>query len=172
MQEKEKKDITNMGQALNTAKGKGEVDVKDLEAMAENCYRKRFEEQNDDQEWSFGDFYRIVAEAVEEINRRLGGTQLKVPSVDKLQEAYERHNLGEGKKLSKDEFQKLLQEVLIGAGFTGVGGVKEFLLFIFGVPALAVFIKNRIAPTSLSNDIFIPAVTSATVFLLAKLNKI
>lgn len=24
-----------------------------------------------------------------EINRRLGGTQLKVPSVDKLQEAYE-----------------------------------------------------------------------------------
>jgi len=33
--------------------------------MAENCYRKRLEEKNDDQEWSFGDFYRIVAEAVE-----------------------------------------------------------------------------------------------------------
>ncbi|CAH8265531.1 unnamed protein product [Arabidopsis lyrata] len=161
-----------MGQALDTAKGKGEVDGKDLEAMVENCYRKRLEEQNDDQEWSFGDFYRIVAEAVEEINRRLGGTQLKVPSVEKLQQAYEIHNLGEGKKLSKDEFQKLLQEVLIGAGFTGVGGVKEFLLFIFGVPAIAVFIKNRIAPTSIPNDLFIPAITSATVFLLAKLNKI
>lgn len=46
-------------------KGKGEVDGKDLEAMAENCYRKSFEEKNDDQEWSFGDFYRIVAETVE-----------------------------------------------------------------------------------------------------------
>ncbi|CAF2123610.1 hypothetical protein BRARA_C02108 [Brassica rapa] len=161
-----------MGQALNTAKGNGELNGKDLETMAENCYRKRLEEQDDDQEWSFGDFYRIVDEAVEEINRRLGGTQLKVPSVDKLQEAYERHNLGEGKKISKDEFQKLLQEVLIGAGFTGVGGVKEFLLFIFGVPALTVFLKNRIAPTSFPNDLLIPAVTSATVFLLAKLNKI
>ncbi|XP_023640303.1 uncharacterized protein LOC17890023 [Capsella rubella] len=161
-----------MGQALDTAKGKGEVDGKDLEAMVENCYRKCFEEQNDDQEWSFADFYRIVAEAVEEINRRLGGTQIKVPSVDQLQDAYKIHNLGEGKKLSKDEFQKLLQEVLIGAGFTGVGGIKEFLLFIFGVPVLAVFLKNRIAPTSITNDVFIPAVTSATVFLLAKLNKI
>ncbi|EOA28847.1 hypothetical protein CARUB_v10025091mg, partial [Capsella rubella] len=108
----------------------------------------------------------------EEINRRLGGTQIKVPSVDQLQDAYKIHNLGEGKKLSKDEFQKLLQEVLIGAGFTGVGGIKEFLLFIFGVPVLAVFLKNRIAPTSITNDVFIPAVTSATVFLLAKLNKI
>ncbi|VVB02919.1 unnamed protein product [Arabis nemorensis] len=140
--------------------------------MAENCYLKRFEEKTDDHEWSFGDFYRIVAEAVEEINRRLGGTQIKVPSVDKLQEAYERHNLGDGKKISKEEFQKLLQEVLIGAGFTGVGGVKEFLLFIFGVPAFAVFLKNRIAPASIPNDLFIPAVTSATVFVLAKLNKI
>ncbi|KFK36967.1 hypothetical protein AALP_AA4G195700 [Arabis alpina] len=161
-----------MGQALNTAKGNLEIKGKDLEAMAENCYLKRFEEKNDDQDWSFGDFYRIVAEAVEEINRRLGGTQIKVPSVDKLQEAYERHNLGDGKKISKEEFQKLLQEVLIGAGFTGVGGVKEFLLFIFGVPAFAVFLKNRIAPSSIPNDLFIPAVTSATVFLLAKLNKI
>ncbi|KAF8104646.1 hypothetical protein N665_0170s0022 [Sinapis alba] len=94
-----------MGQALNTAKGNGEVNAKDLEAMAEKCYRKRLEEQNDeDQEWSFGDFYRIVAEAVEEINRRLGGTQLKVPSVDKLQEAYERHNLGGGKRYRKKSF--------------------------------------------------------------------
>ncbi|KAF2613619.1 hypothetical protein F2Q70_00008711 [Brassica cretica] len=54
-----------MGQALNTAKGNGELNRKDLETMADNCYRKRLEEQDDDQEWSFGDFYRIVDEAVE-----------------------------------------------------------------------------------------------------------
>ncbi|CAF1800849.1 BnaC04g01700D [Brassica napus] len=89
-----------------------------------------------------------------------------VPSVDNLQEAYE------GKKIPKEEFQKLLQDVLIGAGFTGVGGIKEFLLFIFGVPAFAVFLKNRIGPTFIPNDLFTPAVTSATVFLLAKLKKI
>lgn len=50
---------------LNVAKGNGEIMGKDLEAMAENCYRKRFEAKNDDKEWSFGDFYRTVAEAVE-----------------------------------------------------------------------------------------------------------
>ncbi|KAH0882008.1 hypothetical protein HID58_058104 [Brassica napus] len=81
-------------------------------------------------------------------------------------------NLWEGKKIPKEEFQKLLQDVLIGAGFTGVGGIKEFLLFIFGVPAFAVFLKNRIGPTFIPNDLFTPAVTSATVFLLAKLKKI
>ncbi|KAL0861978.1 hypothetical protein Bca101_041096 [Brassica carinata] len=126
-----------MGRALNMAKG-NEVNAEDLEAMSENCNRKRLEEQNDGaQEWSFGDFYRIVAEAVEEINRKFGGTQLKVPSVM-------RHNFGGGKKIPKEEFQKLLQEVLIGAGITGVR-VKEFLFFIFGVPAFSVFLKNRIA---------------------------
>ncbi|KAG2290625.1 hypothetical protein Bca52824_050229 [Brassica carinata] len=150
-----------MGRALNMAKG-NEVNAEDLEAMSENCNRKRLEEQNDGaQEWSFGDFYRIVAEAY----------QLKVPSVDNLQEAYERLNLWEGKKIPKEEFQKLLQDVLIGAGFTGVGGIKEFLLFIFGVPAFAVFLKNRIGPTFIPNDLFTPAVTSATVFLLAKLKR-
>ncbi|KAL0720374.1 hypothetical protein Bca4012_034973 [Brassica carinata] len=107
-----------MGRALNMAKG-NEVNAEDLEAMSENCNRKRLEEQNDGaQEWSFGDFYRIVAEA--------------------------RHNFGGGKKIPKEEFQKLLQEVLIGAGITGVR-VKEFLFFIFGVPAFSVFLKNRIA---------------------------
>ncbi|WZZ48164.1 hypothetical protein YC2023_048271 [Brassica napus] len=92
---------------------------------------------------------------------RLGSTQLKVPSVDNLQEAYE------GKKIPKEEFQKLLQDVLIGAGFTGVGGIKEFLLFIFGVPAFAVFLKNRIGPTFIPNDLFTPAVTSATKYVFA-----
>ncbi|CAF2093665.1 unnamed protein product [Brassica rapa] len=78
--------------------------------------------------------------------------------VDNLQEAYEvKHNLGEGNKIPKEEFQKLLQ---------------KFLFFIFGVPSFAVFLKNRIALTSIPNDLFIPAVTSATAFLLAKLNKI
>ena len=49
----------------SAAKGNGELNRKDLETMADNCYRKRLEEQDDDQEWSFGDFYRIVDEAVE-----------------------------------------------------------------------------------------------------------
>ncbi|XP_010525473.1 PREDICTED: uncharacterized protein LOC104803261 [Tarenaya hassleriana] len=163
-----------MGQALNVnATGNGEKKKKeaDLETLLKNCYETHFG-GGGEKEWTFGDFYRAVAETVEDINDNLGGTQLRVPSTEKLREAYERHKIGEGEKLSKEEFQKLLSEVVIGTGFTGVGGVKEFLLFIFGVPVFAVFLKNRVAPKSVSNDLFIPAVTSATVFFLAKFNKI
>lgn len=57
---------------------------------------------------------------------------------------------------------------------TGVAGIgaKDFILYIFGVPATALFIKQRIIPRAIPNEIFIPVITSATVFVLAKLNKI
>lgn len=81
------------------------------------------------------------------------------------------HFKDEGKKLSKDEFQKILQEIIIHTGFTGFGS-KDILIYLYGIPAAALFIKQRIAPKAIPNDVFIPGITSASVFLLAKLNKI
>ncbi|CAN0901370.1 hypothetical protein LINGRAHAP2_LOCUS21383, partial [Linum grandiflorum] len=105
-----------------------------------------------------------------EINKKLNSTQFRIPDADKLKKVYNRDERKK-KTLSKEEFQKVLEEIIMGAGFTGFGS-KNIFLYIFGVPAAAMFIKQRIAPTIVPNDIFIPGITSATVLILAKLNKI
>lgn len=84
---------------------------------------------------------------------------------------FQNHHQGKGKALSKEEFQLILQEVVKHTGFTGVGA-KDILFYMFGIPATALFIKQRILPNAVKNEIFIPAVTSGTVFVLAQLNKI
>ena len=80
------------------------------------------------------------------------------------------HSLDKGQQLEKVEFQKILQEIIIDSGFTGFGS-KDTILFIFGIPLITYFIKQRVAPKSIPNEVFIPGVTSASVYLLAKLNK-
>jgi len=57
------------------------------------------------------------------------------------------------------------------SGFTGVGA-KEALLYIFGVPVTALFVKQRVGPQAIPNEFFIPGITSVTVLILAALNKI
>lgn len=81
------------------------------------------------------------------------------------------HHQGKGKSLTKEEFQKILQEVIVDTGFTGIGA-KDILFYLFGIPVTALFMKQRVAPNAIPNEIFIPGITSATVFLLAKFNKI
>lgn len=56
-------------------------------------------------------------------------------------------------------------------GFTGIGA-KEAIFYIFGVPLTALLVKQRIMPQAVADEIFIPGVTSLTVFTLAALNKI
>lgn len=84
---------------------------------------------------------------------------------------FQKHHQGKGKELKKEEFQKILQEVISDTGVTGIGA-KDTLMYIFGVPMTALFFKQRLIPNAIPNEIFIPGVTSAAVFLLAKLNKI
>ncbi|XVF40908.1 hypothetical protein PTKIN_Ptkin01aG0154600 [Pterospermum kingtungense] len=115
-------------------------------------------------------FYRAVCETIEEINKKLGITQLSVPKPTTLELAYGRYKEAAEGELSKEEFQDILQEVLIETGFTGIGG-KDILFYLFGVPVTGLMIKKR-AALKIPDDLFIPAITSATVFLLAKLNKI
>lgn len=56
-------------------------------------------------------------------------------------------------------------------GVTGIGA-KDVFFYMFGVPSTAQIIKQMLIPKAIPNELFIPVVTSVTVFLLAKLNKI
>ncbi|GJV10199.1 hypothetical protein Tco_1351740 [Tanacetum coccineum] len=106
-----------------------------------------------------------------EMNKMLGCTQFHVPKSSTLEHAYNKHHIGKEDSLSKEEFQKILQDIIMDSGVTGMG-IKDIFLFIFGIPIVTTFIKQRAAPNAIPNDVFIPAVTSASVLLLAKLNKI
>ncbi|KAK4432061.1 hypothetical protein Salat_0968200 [Sesamum alatum] len=156
-----------MGQSLNKF-GNEEKKVKEIGPVIERCYDKYFVKTED---WSSADLYHAVCQTVEEINKTTGSTQFRVPQTSTLQEAYEKHHQGKGKSLTKEEFQEILQEVILGTGLTSIGA-KDMLFYLFGVPVTALFLKQRLAPNLVPNEAFIPVLTSATVFLLAKLNKI
>ncbi|XP_021804440.1 uncharacterized protein LOC110748794 isoform X2 [Prunus avium] len=157
-----------MGQTLKKlSPGTEENKIKEI---VEKCYENHFPATF--REPTFIDFYRAICETVEEINKKLGNTQFCLPTESKLKQAYESHRQGKGRSLTREEFQRIFQDVIFSAGFTGVGGAKDTLIYIFGVPLTALFVKQRLMPRVIPNEIFIPCITSATVFVLAKLNKI
>ncbi|XP_063948910.1 uncharacterized protein LOC108220727 isoform X1 [Daucus carota subsp. sativus] len=187
-----------MGQSLKK-QGNGEETLKEKEirAITEKCYDAYFADP--DKDYSSAEFFFAVSRTVEEINKMIGSTQIRVPSAATLEDAFnicmkerilcssvkmlkrlmegedlfdlQKYHQDKGKALTKEEFQKILQAVILDTGVSGMGA-KDMLLYIFGVPLTAVFLKQQIIPGAIRNDVFIPAVTSATVFLLAKLNKI
>lgn len=83
----------------------------------------------------------------------------------------QKHHKGKDKALTKVEFEEILKEVITDSGFTGIGA-KETLLYIFGVPVTALFLKQRVMPQAIRDEFFIPGITSITVLVLAALNKI
>ncbi|KAJ6408373.1 hypothetical protein OIU84_011646 [Salix udensis] len=146
---------------------------REIGQIIEGSYEKYFGEEaikKSSREVTTSYFTRAVCEIVEQINTSLNSTQLRLPEVEKLEGIYEKHFLNKGQQLEKEEFQKILQEIIIHSGFTGFGS-KDTILFIFGIPLITYFIKQRVAPKSIPNEVFIPGVTSASVYLLAKLNK-
>nr|XP_043609870.1 uncharacterized protein LOC122581685 [Erigeron canadensis] len=146
----------------------GKEEKKDISSVIGRCYDKYFADTK--KRWNSAEFYHAVSETVEEMNKMLGSTQFHVPKSPALEQAYNKHHKGKG-SLSKEDFQKILQDIILDSGVTGMG-IKDIFLFIFGIPIVTTFIKQRAAPNVVPNDVFIPAVTSASVFLLAKLNKI
>ncbi|KAL3534621.1 hypothetical protein ACH5RR_003082 [Cinchona calisaya] len=156
-----------MGQALKKFGG-DEKKEKEIDPVIVECYNKFFVNTKD---LGMADFYHAVCMTVEEINKKLGSTQFKVPQTLALQRAYEKHHQGKGKGLTKEEFQKILQDVILDTGVMGIGA-KDTLFYMLGVPVTALFFKQRLIPKAIPNEIFIPGVTSGTVFLLAKFNKI
>ncbi|XP_054799958.1 uncharacterized protein LOC129304360 [Prosopis cineraria] len=144
--------------------GKGKTDVID------DCYSTYFE--SNDRIHSASDFCRAIVDTVKELNKKHGYTQVKAPSVDSLEREYKKYCKDGKGKPSKEDFKKIMGSLEKEAELTGVGGVKDTLLYIFGVPASATFLKNAVMPGLVSNEILIPTMTSLTALVLAKLNKI
>ncbi|KAL6540683.1 hypothetical protein OROMI_024566 [Orobanche minor] len=183
--------------AMTINKRNEEKKEKEIGPIIEGYYDKYFANTKD---WSSADFYHAVCQTIEDINKTLGSTQLRVPKTRTLEDAYKpkrlqtsraffellgleldkssvcsnikkNHHKGKGKLLTKEEFEKILKEVILDTGVTSIGA-KDILLYLFGVPATALFLKQKMVPKLIPNEVFIPAITSATVFLLAMFNKI
>ncbi|XP_043692603.1 uncharacterized protein LOC122643041 [Telopea speciosissima] len=165
-----------MGQTMKKlAAGEDEKKAKEIRPTIEECYVRWFSEPSNFN--NSADFYHAICETIDEINKKLGNTQFRVPNTATLKKAYEEHHQikkdkdGNPLPLTKEEFGKILQAVMFDTEVTGIGA-KDILFYIFGIPATALLIKNRVIPSAIPNELFIPGITSATVFVLAKLNKI
>ncbi|PRQ53217.1 putative EF-hand domain pair protein [Rosa chinensis] len=157
----------------NTLRGGGtEERTSDISIIADDYYEANIK-GNESTQSSIAEsgFYRAICEIVEKINHQHNNTQINVPTEKKLKEAFKaNHREGTG-KLTKEEFGRCVQQVIREAGISGYGA-KDSLIYIFGVPITALLIKQSVMPRAVSNDYFIPGVTSATALVLAKLNKI
>ncbi|KAJ1417844.1 hypothetical protein SESBI_16305 [Sesbania bispinosa] len=157
-----------MGQSLKKlAPGTDEKKLKELIPIIDKFYESNIKDSSK----NFPDFYRGLCEIVEELNEKLGNTQFKLPKTESLRKAYDEHHQGKDKALTKQEFQNIMKEMVKESRFTGIGA-KEAILCIFGVPVTALFVKQRVMPQAIPNEIFIPGITSVTVLILAALNKI
>ncbi|KAJ4969939.1 hypothetical protein NE237_003038 [Protea cynaroides] len=167
-----------MGQAIKKlAAGEEEKKAKEIGPIIDKCYSRFF---SDTSNFQISDFYHAICDTVEEINKKLGNTQFRVPSTETLAKAYMEHHGsqeprpppgGTVKAMTKEEFGKILQTVIFDTGVTGAGA-KGILFYMFAVPTTALFIKQRLIPSAIPNELFIPGITSATVFVLATLRKI
>ncbi|XP_016433824.1 uncharacterized protein LOC107760303 [Nicotiana tabacum] len=157
----------SMGQSLKKFANDEQKD--NVGPMINEFYESHFKNMEN---WKFDQFCRAVCLTVEDINEKLGSTQFKVPKIEELHRLYDKYHIDKGSKsLTPEEYQNMLKEIILDTKVTG-SGAKDVLLYLFGVPVTALFIKQSIIPQAIPNEIFIPGITSATVFLLAKLHKI
>lgn len=85
----------------------------------------------------------------------------------------QKHHPRENKALLKEEFKNIIKDVITFESFSMGKGALETIFFIFGAPICTFFLKRFIpGGARVSDDILIPAVTSGTVILLAKTNKL
>ncbi|MCL7039734.1 hypothetical protein MKW94_007971 [Papaver nudicaule] len=158
-----------MGQSMKKlAAGNGVTKEAEIGKIAERTYEIMAKEVKGD--WTIADFYRAVCQTVGDLNKELGSTQFCAPNAETLRHAFNKHHKGPS-KLTQEEFSKMVKDLVFDTGFRG-SGAKDIILYMYGVPITMLFIKNLLVPTAVPNDMFIPAVTSAIVYALAKFNKI
>ncbi|RDX63737.1 hypothetical protein CR513_57800, partial [Mucuna pruriens] len=159
-----------MGLSLQKlAPGVDETKLKELVPIINECYDKSLAGDAKD----FHEFYRVVCEIVEKFNEKLGNTQFKLPGTEDLLKEFKntQSKERENEPLTKAKFQEIMKNLVKKSAFTGIGA-KEVLLCIFGIPLTALIVKQKVMPQAMPDEVFIPGVTSATVFTLAALNKI
>ncbi|KAI9121350.1 hypothetical protein K1719_008383 [Acacia pycnantha] len=166
-----------MGQSFKKATSAGNDFVKKKEDIMReryNAFLKDNEEllkDNKDSNKIKSEFYRAICLTVEELNRAQGYTQVKTIEESTLRDLYNKCGKDGTGRPTEDDFVKMMATLEHKLEFTAFG-VKETLLYIFGVPASATFIKNALMPSLVSNEVLIPSMTSLTVLVLTKLNKI
>ncbi|KAI3986292.1 hypothetical protein MKX01_028573 [Papaver californicum] len=157
-----------MGQSMKKlATGNGVTKEAEIGKIAERVCEKMGKDMKD---WTVADFYLAVCQTVGALNKELSSTQFCAPNAEALRQAFNQHHKGSN-KLTAEEFSKMVKDLIFDTGFKGYGA-KDIILYMYGVPITMLFIKNTIMPTTIPNDMFIPAVTSATVYALARFNKI
>ncbi|CAB4316750.1 unnamed protein product [Prunus armeniaca] len=159
-----------MGQTLKKlAPGTEENQIKEIRPIIEKCYETHF--AGTFEEPTLTDFTEQYAKLSKKSTSSLV-THILLANGKQTQASIRKPPPRQRKIMTREEFQRIFQDVILGTGFTGVGGAKDTLIYIFGVPLTALFVKQRLMPRVIPNEIFIPCITSATVFVLAKLNKI
>ncbi|KAH0470972.1 hypothetical protein IEQ34_000695 [Dendrobium chrysotoxum] len=125
------------------------------------------------------DFYHVIYEIVELLNEKKGAMQFKLPTIKSLQEEVAAVQKKRGAYavqsdyLNHQELKEVILNVINIEDFQ-IGRAKDIFLFIYGVPVVGLLAKRIIpGPTAyIPDEIFIPAMTSGTIILLAKTNRI
>ncbi|XP_068664347.1 uncharacterized protein [Aristolochia californica] len=165
-----------MGQSINKLSKGGKqppqtskkLDPEKIRNTVDRCYQTYLEGSDS----NHAHFHYAVCKTVEVINVELCGfTQIMMPSEKKIGELYEKNRDRKG-EIPQGKFEIILMELFKGAQIGGGGSFRDMFLFIYGFPVTAVLVKQLLFPDSIPNEILIPAVTSASVFALAKQNKI
>ncbi|XP_074591584.1 uncharacterized protein LOC141847437 [Curcuma longa] len=108
-------------------------------------------------------FIHTIYEIIGELNEKKGAIQIKLPKREELQKKYD--DICKGTKLEKDEFSKIVKEIITFDSFIVGKEALNIIAFLFGAPITALFAKSFIpGGASVSDDILIPAVTSLTAF--------
>uniref|UniRef100_A0A1D1YQI2 Major capsid protein n=1 Tax=Anthurium amnicola TaxID=1678845 RepID=A0A1D1YQI2_9ARAE len=168
-----------MGQALNKLRGQkveqeGKVNKK-LQDIATNYIDRNYDKFESLMEGSTQKenlFYHFVYEIVEGINTECGAMQYKMPKYEELQKIFKEVHPDSKKDLTKMEFQKIFDKVVGLDNLTVGQGFKDMVLYTIGFPVVAALVKSVILPKAIPDELFIPAITSATVVYLAKANKL
>ncbi|KAK6944454.1 hypothetical protein RJ641_025556 [Dillenia turbinata] len=158
-----------MGQVLDMLKaGNGDRRKKEIQEVAMKNYDEFKDKWPGGSPATEGDFYELVYVTIEKINKKYGYARIKVPNRSDLQKLFEDKHVN-GQNLGKEQFQEILQKVILRASLSGVG---PMFIYLLGIPAGAFLLRQRAFPNFLSDDIYIMATTSATALALAHLNKI
>ncbi|KAG1331816.1 hypothetical protein COCNU_02G017840 [Cocos nucifera] len=85
----------------------------------------------------------------------------------------QKYHTDTGKTLTKEEFKKIMGELIqLDSMYVGKGAL-DVLMFLFGVPIVALLAKRFIpGAQSIPEDIVIPAATSITVVGLTKTHRL
>ncbi|RWR84765.1 hypothetical protein CKAN_01359100 [Cinnamomum micranthum f. kanehirae] len=162
-----------MGQSMKKLAGKDdEKKRKDMIDEVIKKLHKRIEDKMNlkpDKTISRGEFYHEISMAVQEMNESESGFQLKCPTEDDLKQAFDKHHLNDRYPVPKEEFEKIMKDLASKMGAKGMG---DILLYIYGFPISATLIKQAVFPEIVSDDVFIPLITAASVFIFAKTKKL